>query len=346
MIRVCVRCARRCIRAMQTSLVWLRDALRAVFDRHPRVCFTNWYGKMTPQSLGSFFMKPYLPESFGEFRLSCYRPQLEFFSVEGPLRAVQKSKAAVKVFYTGEDVVRNFTGYSHECTGCCDVSVGFSLDRTEENYARLPLWCHTYFDTFDKDEILRRIRALNALRMKKDKFCALIAHHDRPVGDNTSGGGIRSQILDLLSPVARIDCPGTFRHNDDSLWQDCADDKPTYLRRYMFNICPENVSVRGYVTEKLFEAFRSACIPIYNGSENKPEEGLVNPDALILYAPERADAVLAEVRQLWNSESYYNEFISRPRLLEDGVDYIYNMNKTLQEKLEAVFAAKLGYARG
>ena len=170
MIRTCVRLARRFIRKLQTVAVWVKDAVCSVFDRRPRVKFSNWYGKMTAQSLQSFFMNPYLPETFRNFRLSTYRPQIEFFSVEGPVAAVRKSNAALKVFYTGEDVVKNFTDYSHECIGLCDVSIGFSLDRCGENYVRFPIWHYHHFNTFDKDEILQQIRAINAFRIKKEKF--------------------------------------------------------------------------------------------------------------------------------------------------------------------------------
>lgn len=344
-IRTCVRLERRFTRELQMSAVWTRDAVLSVFDRRPHVKFSNWCDKMTDQSLQSFFMNPHLPESFRNFRLSTYRPQIEFFSVEGPVSAVRKSKAALKVFYTGEDVVKNFTDYSHECVGLCDLSIGFSLDRTEENYVRFPIWFYHRFNTLDKDEILRQIRAINALRIKKDKFCALIAHHDGAVGNNATAGGLRGRIFNLLFPIAPIDCPSAFRHNDDSLRLRFADNKNAYLRQYMFNICPENVSVRGYVTEKLFDAFDAGCIPIYNGADNKPEEGLVNPDALILYSEGRAEAVFDEVQLLWTNENYYHEFINRPRLLEEGTDYIYAMNKRLQAKYNELFESKLAFLR-
>ena len=217
MIRTCVRLARRFIRKLQTVAVWVKDAVCSVFDRRPRVKFSNWYGKMTAQSLQSFFMNPYLPETFRNFRLSTYRPQIEFFSVEGPVAAVRKSNAALKVFYTGEDVVKNFTDYSHECIGLCDVSIGFSLDRCGENYVRFPIWHYHHFNTFDKDEILQQIRAINAFRIKKEKFCALIAHHDGAVGNNTGGGGIAMQFGNKFINSKYNSLPGSYEdanHNN------------------------------------------------------------------------------------------------------------------------------------
>lgn len=38
------------------------------------------------------------------------------------------------------------------------------------------------------------------------------------------------------------------------------------LASYRFNLCLENTHVRGFVTEKLWEAIRAGCVPIYYGS--------------------------------------------------------------------------------
>ncbi len=41
------------------------------------------------------------------------------------------------------------------------------------------------------------------------------------------------------------------------------------LKNYKFNFCLENIQgQKGYVTEKIFDAFEAGCIPIYLGSSN------------------------------------------------------------------------------
>lgn len=44
-----------------------------------------------------------------------------------------------------------------------------------------------------------------------------------------------------------------------------SDSKNRWLKNYKFNICFENGSSPGYITEKLFQAYAGGCIPIYWG---------------------------------------------------------------------------------
>ena len=65
----------------------------------------------------------------------------------------------------------------------------------------------------------------------------------------------------------------------------------------MFNICPENTNVDGYVTEKLFQAFAAGCIPIYNGGGNFLEPGIINPKAIIYYTKEITEEELKAMQE-------------------------------------------------
>jgi predicted PolB exonuclease-like 3'-5' exonuclease len=126
------------------------------------------------------------------------------------------------------------------------------------NYICLPLWLLYFFTPLDtKDTIQRKLSEFNTV-YKKTKFCALLARHDRLYN-------LRTNIYNLASKIGHVDCPGKLLHNDESLYKEFNNDKRLYLRQYYFNICPENSNSPGYVTEKLFEALYSGCIPIYNG---------------------------------------------------------------------------------
>ena len=49
-------------------------------------------------------------------------------------------------------------------------------------------------------------------------------------------------------------------------------DKISTFRNYRFAFCYENMhSVPGYITEKIFDAFRAGCVPVYLGPPNTPE---------------------------------------------------------------------------
>jgi hypothetical protein len=54
-----------------------------------------------------------------------------------------------------------------------------------------------------------------------------------------------------------------------SSYRGYVDSKTKCLSRYRFNICYENMhGVRGYITEKLFNSFPSATVPVYWGAPN------------------------------------------------------------------------------
>lgn len=52
-------------------------------------------------------------------------------------------------------------------------------------------------------------------------------------------------------------------------WQGLIKEKSDVLMKCKFNICFENVGNQtGYITEKIFDAFNSGCIPVYLGASN------------------------------------------------------------------------------
>ncbi len=57
--------------------------------------------------------------------------------------------------------------------------------------------------------------------------------------------------------------------SDHPSYRGYADDKTETMKRYKFAIIYENTkNIQGYITEKLFDAFSSGCVPVYWGAEN------------------------------------------------------------------------------
>jgi hypothetical protein len=202
---------------------------------------------------------------------SCLKPHrivkyfnidIQFFSVFGSIDKLLISKAKYKIFFTGENVNKNSIGdepklYEGNCVDYVHLSMGYDY-MDNDNYIRLPVWLLYFFTPLDtKDRIQKKLTEFSIV-YKKAKFCALLARHDYLYN-------IRTDVFNLMSKVAHVDCPGKLLHNDDSLHNQFDNNKLLYLRQYYFNICPENSNSPGYVTEKLFEALYSGCIPIYTG---------------------------------------------------------------------------------
>ena len=78
------------------------------------------------------------------------------------------------------------------------------------------------------------------------------------------------------------------------------------MKQFKFNICPENSRANGYITEKIFEAIISGCIPIYYGggtpntneAKQSIEPEILNPEAFIFYNGNNEEEAFAKVKEL------------------------------------------------
>lgn len=241
-----------------------------------RVWKTNFSEGINEPWVNHFYFDGFIPDSLRKnYVNSVYKPQLEYFSVFGNRSKIKKSKADLKIFWTGEDVVNNYTSFKDQCVNDADLILGFTppekygLSATDK-FIRFPLWILYYFNPNDtKDDINIKVEKLNTIKFPKTEFCSLVARHD--------ANGIRQEMINLLNTVDKVKCAGKFNHNDDSLKNIFNDNKVRYLQQFMFNLCPENTNIEGYVTEKLFQSFDSGSIPVYWGYSSNPEPDVVNP---------------------------------------------------------------------
>lgn len=66
-----------------------------------------------------------------------------------------------------------------------------------------------------------------------------------------------------------------------SIYRGPCESKYEVLSRYRYSLCFENMSMRGYVTEKLFDCLYAGCVPIYMGAQNIAD--LIPSDSYIDY---------------------------------------------------------------
>ena len=299
-----------------------------------RVRFTGYY----PETKEYF--QDYYFTSFFDFKqkpqVSSISPAIEFFSVWNSVRRkAEKSKAKIKVFFTGEcvhsEVFKEFNEFEDHFLNIVDLSLGFDYIDNKK-YIRYPLWVLYLFDQpeFSKDKIKERIDFINgnfttlALSSLKNKDCSIIARHDK--------NGIRTSICNCAEKAGlKIYAAGTWNHNDDSLWNEFANDKQKYLEQFKFAICPENYDYEGYVTEKLFQSFLSGCIPIYCGSNNAPEPQVVNPEAVLFYDKNNPEKLTQELLAVQNNPKKLEEIARQKPLKDSAVDFIYDLNKKTKE---------------
>ncbi|AIL32582.1 glycosyltransferase family 10 domain-containing protein [Basilea psittacipulmonis] len=265
--------------------------------------------------------------------------QTALISCFGELSAIPKIPERYKVFFTGENIYHpDRISYSDpELYRMVDLYLGFEY-RTEPKYLRFPLWVWylcglTKKPHFSHESIAEFIRKMNQpefrLQSSRNRFCSHISSHDT--------NGIRKRMIDLILPIASVDCAGKFMNNTDELKAKFNDDKIDYLKQYRFNLCPENSESVGYITEKIFESIMAGCIPIYWGGVKQlfVEPDILNPEAFIYYEKGKEEQLAKQVEELWISPKRYEEFAAIAPFKEDAAEVIYTWIEELEKRLRA-----------
>ncbi len=273
------------------------------------------------------FLRHHFPEN---------KTVVNFFGPVSTPFFIKRKFEGKKVFYTGEDVEHPGTQlalyYGDYCLDHTDLSLGFGQVQ-HARYLRFPYWILTTFSPEDDAAAIReRIRQINESHFEKSRECVLINKHDP--------AGTRELVYNGVKDILDVKLAGQWRNNTRELWDDFGNDKEAYLRTFKFNICAENNNTEYYVTEKIFDAFIAGCIPLYYGALNDPEPGLINREAVIFWNKEGNNGSNREkILELKNNESFYQEFISRPKLLPAAEAYVIDRYAKLKEH----FARILGY---
>lgn len=209
------------------------------------------------------------------------------------------------------------------------LSLGFDYFE-HPKYIRFPYWMHHIFSyNISKQEIDSFVNQYNySVIENRIKDCAFVCKRDY-FGD-------RAQLADLVAQIMPMSYPSDFRHNDDDMRGKFNDDKIAYLRQFRFNLCPENSNNKGYVTEKIFEAIKAGCVPIYWGNEGYPEPDILNPKAIIYLDKDKPEEGLALLRKLYEDPKEYAKFAEQPRFLPGAADKIYAYYERLETKIKEI----------
>lgn len=243
------------------------------------------------------------------------------------------------IFYTGENVhCQSFVNYQENMLNyeAIDLSMGFDYVKNNR-YLRFPLWILEMIPPSASHEKIKDIcERLSSQHYceSRDRFCALVSGNR---GAQDSGVLLRTEIVGHIEVISHVDCAGKLLNNTDELHGKFHNDKSEFLKQYKFYICPENTSVEGYVTEKIFHSIGSGCIPIYYGSLNNPEPDVLNHDAIIFWNQNGDNAAaINKVEELWNNPKLYKEFFEQPRLQPHAWEVVAEYFNMLEKKLDEI----------
>ncbi|MFJ1322472.1 glycosyltransferase family 10 domain-containing protein [Capnocytophaga canis] len=314
------------IRKLKKCLYWVFKEYKMYFLYKTNVKFYNYW--------------EVVPERNWLYRFIKYQgvqKKINVFSVFGPLWWI-KLQQGKKIFFNAENVhsfvFEDLSKYSDNCIDKVDLSLGFDYIR-HDKYIRFPLWlCYFIKPEATYEEIKNKINAINSvshrLSSTRNRFAVQISRHDF--------NGVRKKMIENLNKIEEVSCAGDFMKNTNELQTVFNDDKLSYLRKFKFNICPENSSTEGYVTEKIFESIMGGCIPIYWGGGNKQsiEADILNSEAFLYYEEGKENELLSRVYTLWTDKNAYSEFVQTPPFKESAADVIWSMLNQFKKELKRI----------
>jgi hypothetical protein len=279
--------------------------------------------------------------------VSWYKPTIIFSSSFGSywlLKILLLVYKVPSVFFSEENLttLKKYREYKTYLDGQPSLAMGFDY-HSAENYRRFPLWLLYIFPPdfavkASVDDIRQTLDRIEEQSLyPKTKFAAMVASHDGYACRKKVYGCVkntsRSVITQQVSIIDFVHCPGKLLHNDDSLQDQYNDDKKAYLKQFLFNICAENASVKGYVTEKLFQAIEGGTIPIYWGAEN-PEPTILNQQRVIFWDESQPENVLETLEKLYLDEESRKKFLQQPVFTGCAANEIHNYFVRLQNDLK------------
>ena len=253
---------------------------------------------------------------------------LVLVSVYGPRErleaAVRAHPHASWLFVSGENLAVSAEYWDH-LVPLADLSMGQRHDAdllgaaaaAGARYFRVPWWLPYTLDRHAPGRcplpaaLLRAGGDAAAWRARPGFAGMLTSHYNYP----------RRGLLEALSKVGRVVSAGSALNNAPwpaGLPQGHLAGKPLFLRRFRFNICPENSlslstdAEGGYNTEKLPQALAAGAVPVYWG--DAVEREVFNPARILRFNGSFASVAAAAAR-LEASAAAADAFFAQPALM-------------------------------
>lgn len=207
------------------------------------------------------------------------------------------NKNCIKIFYTGE----NERPWNYRC----HYAITFDHIDSDQHY-RLPLYV-----IYDYDNQKRNVphssncyRELHDLSGNKG-FCSFVVKNP--------GCEKRNNFFHRLNEYKPVTSAGPLFNNHPPLarGEDSVKSKLEFLPKFKFNLCFENSTYPGYLTERLYEALCAKTIPIYWGSGTAGLD--FNPKAFLNWHDYKNDEeFIKAIIELDQNEEKYMEMYMQP----------------------------------
>jgi alpha(1,3/1,4) fucosyltransferase len=248
----------------------------------------------------------------------CDRP--DFLIYADPGQHVHRVHDCVKIYFGIEFWPPDFRECDYALT--CNY-----LD--DARHLRLPY----YILTGNPAALQKKEEEFAQIMAAKKDFCCFVVSN---VGKKAQK---RVEFFQRLCQYKKVDSAGRACNNigrklPDGFWA-----KQEFLRSYKFNIAFENTSRPGYTTEKLVEAMRARCLPIYWG--NPRVAGEFNTKSFLYYSDfPSEDALIEKIIELDKDDAKYLEYLRQPYFNNDQPNEFFNRSRVL-DFFEKVFTTPI-----
>lgn len=198
-----------------------------------------------------------------------------------------------KCFYTGENksIVK-------------DADLNLTFENTSEyNNIRLPLWILGNYD-----------KKMQLVKKEPEGFCCFVYSNKVKY---------RDEFCRKLSEYKKVYCGGSCLNNIGGK----VENKLKFQKKYKFCIAYENSVQPGYTTEKILDAYKSNCIPIYYGSETIKDD--FNHETFInAHDFDNNDDLIDYIKKVDTDESLYNSYMNKPIFSKKWLDIFNDPEET------------------
>jgi hypothetical protein len=248
----------------------------------------------------------------------CDNPDFLIFSDPG--QHVHRVHNCVKIFFCVEDFQPDFTWYDY----------AFTCHQTDDpRNLRLP-----YYVLFGTPDLLQKGRDNpEQILASKTKFCCFLASYATPKTR------VRNEFFRKLCQYKKVDSGGRALNNLGYNVPPGPGEKYHFLRPYKFNLAFENRSIPEYTTEKIVEAMRARCLPVYWGNPEIAAE--FNSKSFLNYFDFPSDEALIEkIIELDQDDSKYLEYMRQPYFHRDQPNEFFREDRLL-DQFEKIFTTPI-----
>ena len=261
---------------------------------------------------------------FDQSKSSCSNADIVFSGCFGTpatrQQVIQQNPRAHKVYWSMEHSTGTFLERVKRQgrVSPWDISFTFEYDAPEYNNIRLPFWVYHATSLNSQGNHLHQIDSnyketisnLNKCRFDHNyesrKFCTIVAARNAWQSHN------RINFYRELNKRKRVDFNGNalnrIEGKKDQSW---VKDKIAHQSQYRFAIAFENGSHLGYTTEKIIDAYKSGCIPIYWGNPAIVTD--FNPETFInAHEFDSFENLAKYVLKVESDDNLYRSYFTKP----------------------------------